>query len=131
MKRNTLLKSLLLTALLLLATYAFAGNTVTLSSPAMLNGKELPAGEYHVKISGSGPTADVTFLRGKTEVATAKATVKDTGSKSNGDSITIASNPDGSRSIAAIQLSGKTQRLVFESNEQASTSSDSGGSGKQ
>ena len=118
-----ILKAVVITGLLVLAVSAYAANTITitLTNPAMVNGKQLGAGEYQVKVSGS----DVTFLRGKTEVATAKAKLEDRDSKARFDTVITKANGNGLPSIQEIQFEGKKQVLVFDNTSQASN--DSGG----
>jgi len=119
-----ILKAVVITGLLVLAVSAYAANTITLSHPAVVNGKQLDAGQYEVKFSGSG---DVTFLRGKTEVATAKATLKDLDSKARFGAVVTKANGSGLPSITEIQFEGKKQVLVFDNASQASNDSSGGG----
>jgi len=111
-----ILKAVVITGLLVLAVSAYAANTITLNNPAMVNGKQLDAGVYAVKVSGSG---DVTFLRGKTEAATAKARVEERDGKAPGDTVVYSQTKDGAV-ITEIQFAGKKQVLVFDNNSQAS-----------
>jgi hypothetical protein len=126
--KSTVVKALALAALFLAAASAYAANTITLQNPAMLNGKQLAAGEYQVKISGTGTVADVTFLRGGTEVVTAKATLKDLDKKASYDAV-VTKGGDGSSlpSITEIQFGRKKQVLVFDGSAQASNDGSSGG----
>jgi len=117
-----ILKAVVITGLLVLAVSAYAANTITLNHPAIVNGKQLDAGVYAVKVSGSG---DVTFLRGKTEVATAKAKLEDRDSKARFDTVVTKDNGSSLPSITEIQFEGKKQVLVFDNTSQASN--DSGG----
>jgi len=119
---SKILKAVVITGLLVLAVSAYAANTITLNNPAMVNGKQLDAGVYAVKVSGSG---DVTFLRGKTEVATAKAKLEDRDSKARFDTVVTKDNGSSLPSITEIQFEGKKQVLVFDNTSQASN--DSGG----
>jgi ribosomal protein S4 len=107
-----ILKAVVITGLLVLAVSAYAANNLTLNHAAMVNGKQLTAGEYQVKIGANG---EVTFLRGKTEVATAKATMKDLDKKAPFDAvITKAMDGGDVPSITEIQFQGKKQSLVFD-----------------
>jgi hypothetical protein len=120
MKNTAVLKTLAVAALLLVAASAYAGN-VTLSKPAVLNGKQLAAGGYQIKVAGAGPVADVTFLRGKTEIVTAKATLKDLDHKAPFDAVvTKAMDGSGVPSITEIEFQGKRQALVFDDTARAS-----------
>jgi len=103
-------------ALALTAT-AFAASgtgTVTLSSAAQLNGKSLAAGEYKVQWDSHSPEANVTFLQGKTAVATAHAKLVDGTEASLWNSVVTRDNPDGSKTIVEIRFRGKKSVLVFE-----------------
>ncbi|HVP50889.1 MAG TPA: hypothetical protein VMT05_02185 [Terriglobales bacterium] len=118
MRKATILKAVVITGIALLAISAYAANTITLNSPAVLNGKQLEAGQYDVKVSGNG---DVTFLRGKTEVATAKAKIEDRGVKARYNTVvTRASDGSKAPSITEIQFEGKKQVLVFDNSDRAS-----------
>jgi hypothetical protein len=118
MHRATILKAVVIAGLLTLAVSAYAANNLTLSHPAMVNGKQLDPGEYQVKVGANG---DVTFLRGRTEVLTAKATLKDLGHKAPSDAV-VTKAMDGSSvpSIAEIEFQGKKQALVFDNTSRAS-----------
>jgi len=122
MDRAKIVKAVVIAGLLTLAVSAYAANTITLSHPAILNGKQLDAGEYQVKVSGS----DVTFLRGKTEVATAKAKLEDRDSKARFDTVVTKANGSSLPSITEIQFEGKKQVLVFDNTSQASNDSSGG-----
>jgi len=116
MHKATVLKALVVAAVLTLAVSAYAATAVNLSAPAMLNGKQIEAGEYQLRINSNG---DVTFLRNKTEVATAKAKYEDRDSKAAYTAVITKADGDGHRAITEIQFEGKKQVLVFE-NTQAS-----------
>ena len=122
MNRGQILTAVVIAGLLTLAVSAYAANTITLSHPAMLNGKQLDAGQYDVKISGD----NVTLLRGKAEVATAKAKVEDRDSKARFNAVVTKANGSGLPSITEIQFEGKKQVLVFDNTSQASNDSSGG-----
>jgi len=125
MHKATILKAVVITGLVLLAVSAYAANTITLNGPATLNGKHLDAGQYEVKVSNKG---DVTLLRGKTEVATAKAKLEDRGSKARYSTV-VTKTSEGNRvpAITEIQFEGKKQVLVFDNTSQASNDGSGGG----
>src|SRR5664279_769913 len=78
MTRNLVRATLFIFALTM-SVSAFAGSkseTVTLFHEAQLNGQTLPAGEYTVKCDTTGSTAQVKFLKGGKEVASASGQVK-------------------------------------------------------
>jgi len=113
---NKARKAVVIAGVLALAASAHAAN-ITLYNPAMVNGKQLAAGQYDLKVSPSG---DVTFLHGKTEIATAKARVENRDSKARFNTVVTKANGDGPASITEIQLEGKKQALVFDNTAQAS-----------
>ena len=114
---NKARKALVIAGVLALAASAYAAN-ITLSNPAVVNGKQLAAGEYNLKVSANG---DVTFSRGKTEVATVKARVEDRAKKAP-NTIVVTNHNGGNSlpSITEIQFEGKKQALVFDNSAQAS-----------
>jgi hypothetical protein len=109
-------KTLVIAGLLALAVTAYAAGTVTLNSPAALNGKQLAAGQYEVKVSSNG---DVRFLRDGTEVASAKARREDRGSKARYNTIVTKDTGSGVPAITEIQFEGKKQVLVFDNTQAA------------
>jgi len=120
MHRATILKVVVVTGLLLLAISAYAANTITLNTPATLNGKQLAAGHYEVKVTSGG---NVTLIQGRTEIVTAKARLEDRGDKARYNTV-VTKVSDGSAvpSITEIQFEGKKQVLVFDNTAQASNS---------
>jgi biopolymer transport protein ExbD len=113
-----LLQILVIAGFLALAASAYAANSITIEHPAAVNGKQLAAGQYDLKISSTG---DVSFLRGKTEVATVKARVEDRDKKAPNTIVVTKTNGGNSLpSITEIQFGGKKQVLTFENAAQAS-----------
>jgi len=121
MHKARILQAVVIAGFLVLAVSAYAANTITLNDPAVLNGKQLEAGQYQVKVSGS----DVTLLRGKTEVVTAKAKLEDRDTKARYNTVVTKAKDGSMPAITEIQFEGKRQVLVFDSTSQASN--DSGG----
>src|SRR5947209_919534 len=63
-----------------LTTGAFAASNshksnFEISTPAQINGTQIPAGEYTAKWEGSGPIVQVSLMQGKKVVATVPAQV--------------------------------------------------------
>ncbi|MGC2322738.1 MAG: hypothetical protein WA463_08930 [Terriglobales bacterium] len=125
MRKATILKVMLIAGFLALAASAYAANTITLNSPASLNGKQVAAGQYDVKVNGD----TVILLRNKAEVATAKARLEDRDSKARFNSVVTKANGSGLPSITEIQFEGKKQVLVIGDGAQASN--ESGSSSRQ
>lgn len=113
-----LLQILVIAGFLALAASAYAGNTISLEHAAAVNGKQLAAGHYDLRVGSNG---DVTFLQGRTEVATVKARVEDRDKKAP-NTIVVTKNDGGNSlpSITEIQFGGKKQVLKFENAAQAS-----------
>lgn len=113
-KVSRVLVPVLVLALTVTAFAATGAGTVTLSSAAQVNGKSLAAGEYKVRWESHSPEADVTFLQGKAEVASAHAKVMDSTEAALEDSVLTRANSDGSKSLLEVHFRGKKSFLVFE-----------------
>lgn len=107
--------------LLLLATTlslsAFAkprSENVTLYHDATLNGTTIPAGEYVVKYEVDGSTANVKFVKGNKEVASASGQVKTLNRKVDANQV-VLNNGGAVPSISEIDFGGKTSAISFDS----------------
>ncbi|HZM11719.1 MAG TPA: hypothetical protein VFC15_16040 [Candidatus Limnocylindrales bacterium] len=107
----------LLVLALMLSLSAFAKpktDTITLFDETTVSGTNLAAGQYTVKYDVNGSTAQVKFLKGNKEVATANGQVKNLTKKA--DSTQVVLNTEGNaRSIAEIDFGGKDTAISFES----------------
>jgi len=113
------------TALTLMLTgAAFAGTvskTLTFTDPVQVNGTTLQPGDYKVTFDNNAPTTQLTFKKGKKDVATAQAQVKPAGKKAYTTSVEF--NGEGSsRKIQQIQFGGTEQMLVLSDNGSSSSS---------
>lgn len=102
---------------LTLSVTAFAkpkSENITLYHDATLNGTNLPAGEYVVKYDVDGSNAQVKFLKGSREVASANGQVK-TLTKKAGSNQVVINNEGNGRSISEIDFGGKDTAISFES----------------
>ena len=72
---------------------------ITLYHDASLNGTVIPAGEYQVKYDTEGTTANVKFLKGKKEVASASGQVKTLDQKLNANQV-VLQNGSGTPAIS-------------------------------
>lgn len=102
---------------LTLSVTAFAkpkSENITLYHDATLNGTNLPAGEYVVKYDVDGSNAQVKFLKGSKEVASANGQVK-TLTKKAGSNQVVINNEGNGRSISEIDFGGKDTAISFES----------------
>jgi hypothetical protein len=95
---------------------AFAGSsktdTITLYHDAQLNGTTIPAGEYTVKCETNGTTAQVRFMKGKKEVASASGQAKNLGSKAERGQVVLLTG-SGLPSIEEVDLGGSSTGVTF------------------
>jgi len=106
----------LLVLALTLSLSAFAKpktENITLYHDATLNGTNLRAGDYIVKYDVDGTTAQVKFLKGNKEVASANGQVKTLDKKAGASQVVLSTSGDA-RSISEIDFSGKTAAISFE-----------------
>jgi len=89
-------------------------DTVTLSQDVQLNGTTIPAGDYTVTCETSGTTAQVKFMQGKKEVASATGHTKELGQKMPTARL-LLTNSGGVASIQELDLTGTTTGVVFGS----------------
>jgi hypothetical protein len=100
---------------LLVVTAAFAGDTtVKFSSPTIVNGTKIAAGEYTVHYDIKGKTADVKLIQNQKTVATTTGTVVETKDKAQFDGIVRENKADGTALLKEIQISNKKQIIRFE-----------------
>jgi hypothetical protein len=107
----------LLVLALTLSVSAFAkskSENITLYHDASLNGANLPAGDYVVQYDVDGTNAQVKFLKGSKEVATANGQVK-TLTKKAGSSQVVLNIDGNARSVSEIDFGGKVTAISFES----------------
>jgi hypothetical protein len=104
---------------LMLSLSAFAkpkSESITLYQDATLSGTNLPAGDYTVKYDVTGSNAQVKFLKGNKEVATANGQVKTLAKKSGSTQVVL--NTDGNaRNISEIDFGGKDTAISFGSGD--------------
>ena len=112
---------LLIGSALVFSSGAFAGDAnkgkLHLQVKTIVDGKPLNPGDYTVEWTGTGPTVQVTLLQGKQTVATFPANVTEQPKPNNDDAYGSATEPDGSRKLTAIYLSGKRTALQLEQNQ--------------
>jgi hypothetical protein len=117
MKRfSTLLCGTALT--LMLTGAAFAGTvskTLTFENPVTVNGTTLQPGDYKVVYNDQPGNTQVTFKKGKKDVATAPAQVKQLGTKTPTTSV-IYNTQGSTQSIQEIHFGGSTDAVVLSDN---------------
>lgn len=113
MKFATISKGVILGLALLLASSAFAASkaTLALTSPAVVNGTKLNAGEYKVQWDGTGPNVEVSILKGKNVVAKTTAKLVDLNSPAANSAAVTSKASDGSDALTGIRFEGKKYAL--------------------
>jgi len=122
---RTLARFTLLVFALTMSITAFAASkseSITLFHDAQLNGKTLPAGDYTVKCSTTGSTAQVQFLKNGKEVATANGQVKQLGNAPEHNQV-VTQDGNGSASISEIDFAHSNTGVTFESATMSSAGS--------
>ena len=116
MKISSVSKGLLLALALLLATAVFASNkgSMQISTPVMVNGKQLNPGDYSVKWEGNGPNVQVSIMKGKNVVAQAPAHIVTLNNSTADDAAVVQKNNDGSSSLSQIRFGGKKYALTLD-----------------
>jgi len=125
---NNVAKTVVLGLAVLLASSAFASNKGTLQVQEALevNGQQLAAGEYQLRWDGTGSNVEVSFMRGKKEVAKASAKVVTLDKASDYDSA-VVDRSSGKATVTEVRFAGKKYVLALGATEKAEMS---GGSNK-
>jgi len=120
MKLNQLAKTVVLGLAVLLATSAFAVNQGTLQArePLEINGQQLPVGEYQLHWTGTGSVVEVSFMKGKKEVAKTTAKLVTLDKASDYDSA-IVDHSSGKAAVSEIQFAGKKYALAIGATDKA------------
>ena len=114
MKWNNLAKFAVLGLAMLLAAGAFASNkgTLNVQETVLVNGQQLPAGEYKVRWEGTGSNVEVSFVQGRKEVAKTSAKVVELDTKSAYDS-TVVDRSSGTPTVSQVRFAGKKIALAI------------------
>jgi|HubBroStandDraft_1064217.scaffolds.fasta_scaffold00689_12 hypothetical protein len=125
---NNLAKTVVLGLAVLLASSAFASNkgTLLVRDAVEVNGQQLAPGEYQVRWEGTGSNVEVSFIRGRKEVAKASAKVIALDQPADYDSA-LVDHANGKAAVSEIRFSGKKFALAIGSTDKAEMG---GGSGK-
>jgi len=121
MKFTTLAKTLVLALAVLLATGAFASNKGSLhvEQAVMVNGQQIPAGDYSVRWEGSGPDIQLSVMKGKREVAKSSAKLVELDKAASSDAV-VLTNTSGAPSVQQLRFGGKKTAINLESGDRAS-----------
>jgi hypothetical protein len=116
MKLSKSFQGVLIGSACLLATNAFAANKGTLhvSSPEIVAGERLAAGEYTVRWDGTGPTVQFRVMQGAKVVVTAPARIVALDNASPSDSVVVQMYDKGIRRVSLISFSGQKVALQIE-----------------
>ncbi len=107
----------LLALALTLTVSAFAkpkSESITLYQDASINGTTLPAGDYVVKYDVEGNNAQVKFMKGSKEVASANGQLKTLTKKPDASQVVVDSTGN-LRSISELDFGGKDTAISFAS----------------
>jgi hypothetical protein len=120
MKLNDLTKAAVLGLAIFVATGAFAANkaTVHVDEAVEVNGQQLAAGDYQLRWEGTGSNVEVSFLKGKKEIAKTSAKEVDLGTASAYDSAVI-DHSNGKALVSEIRFAGKKMALSLNSSDRA------------
>jgi len=121
LKLHTWKSSVILLALLTSNAFAANRGSLHVSSPEDVAGEHLAAGDYTVRWEGSGPTVQLTILRGEKVAATVTAHVKPLEHASDGDSVVIEKDKDGKPVLSQIYFGGKKIALEIKSPSEGTT----------
>jgi hypothetical protein len=121
MKLAKTFQSVLIGSAFLLATDAFAAHKGTLhvSSPEIVAGERLAAGDYSVRWDGTGPNIQFRIMQGAKVVVAAPARIAALDTVSPADSVVVQIEADGSRRLSQMCFSG--QKLALQIEESSST----------
>jgi hypothetical protein len=117
MKLSKSFQGVLIGSAFLLATDAFAANKGTLhvSSPEIVAGERMAAGDYTVRWDSTGPNIQFRIMRGAKAVVAAPARIVALENASPSDSVVVQVEADGSRRVSQMYFSG--QKLVLQIGE--------------
>jgi hypothetical protein len=116
MKLSKSFHGVLIGSAFLLATDAFAANKGTLhvSSPEIVAGERLAAGDYTVRWDDSGPNTQFRIMQRARVLVEAAARIVALDSASTSDSVVVDVEADGSRRVSQIFFAGQKLALQIE-----------------
>jgi hypothetical protein len=121
MKLSKGFQGVLIGSALLLATDAYAANQGTLhvSSPEIVAGERLAAGDYTVRWNGTGPSVQFRIMQGAKMVVAAPAKIVALNNASPSDSVVVQTYGNGIRRVSLMCFSG--QKLALQIEESSSS----------
>lgn len=129
MKFNNLAKTVVLGLAVLLASSAFASNkgSLQVGESVEVNGQQLAPGDYQVRWDGSGSNVEVSFMRGKKEIAKTSAKLIELDKSAPYDS-SIVDHANGKATISEVRFAGKKYALAIGATDKAEMSESSNSS---
>jgi hypothetical protein len=123
MKLTNIAKTVVLGLAVLLASSAFASNKGSLQvrESFEINGQQLSAGEYQVRWDGTGSSVEVTFLKGKKEVAKTSAKLVALDKAYNMDAA-VVDHTGGKTTVSELRFAGKKFALEIGATDKAEMS---------
>ena len=120
---NHLAKTVVLGLAVLLASSAFASNKGTLRVHETLevNGQQLAAGEYQLRWDGTGSNVEVSFMKGRKEIAKTSAKLVTLDKASDNDSA-VVDHSTGKAIVTEVRFAGKKYALALGATEKAEMS---------
>jgi hypothetical protein len=110
---KNLVKGFVFLSALLLAVGAFAAErSLTIYSPMSVNGAKLAPGDYKVHYDLKGSNAEVKFMQGKKEVASATGQVVEK-ERAQRDGIVTQKDGDGSTRLVELQFANQKSSIRF------------------
>jgi len=126
MKLNNLAKMVVLGLAVLLASSAFASNkgSLLVQQPFEVAGQQLPPGEYQLRWDGTGANVEVSFMRGRKEVAKASARIVELQTAPDYDAAVI-DHSSGKAAVSEVRFAGRKYALAIGSTDKAEMSGSS------
>ena len=125
---NHLAKTVVLGLAVLLASSAFASNkgTLLVHETLEVKGQQLAVGEYQLRWDGTGSNVEVSFMKGRKEIAKTSAKLVTLDKASDNDSA-VVDHSTGKAIVTEVRFAGKKYALALGATEKAEMS---GGSNK-
>jgi len=108
MKASKVFASLAMAMLFATTAFAAANKTsIQVNNGVTVGGKTLSPGKYTVTWEGQGQNVDLTVIKGKELIVKTPARLLDLPGVSANNAVVVKDNPDGTRALSQIQISGK------------------------
>ena len=124
MKLTNLAKTVVLGVAVLLASSAFASNrgSLQIREACEVNGQQLAPGDYQVRWEGTGANVEVSFMKGKKEVAKAAGKIVNLDQASQYDS-SVLDHASGKTTVSEVRFAGKKYALALSGAEMSANTS--------